>query len=84
MGKQRNALIASIKNWFSSDNNHPCDDGRFFEIVWQSLDDKIGLSDFEEAIGEQCENEEIAKIYRKYELLRDFLLYLMNNHNLSR
>ena len=41
-----------IKNWFLLNNNHPCDDNRFYDIVISSVDGKVESGVFENSIKE--------------------------------
>ncbi|MBQ6037561.1 MAG: hypothetical protein IJL37_02690 [Bacteroidaceae bacterium] len=67
-----------IKNWFRLNNNHPEDDNRFYEIVIQSIDNKIGKDVFEAALREvspEVADDEISAVYCRYEDIRCFLVY---------
>lgn len=72
-----------IASWFRINNNHPLDDNRFYDIVIDSIDNKIELSTFENGIrdvNEEIEENEINDIYMRYELLHSFILYYMRKH----
>lgn len=70
-----------IKNWYRINNNHPCDNERFYKIVIESIDSKIDEETFQEALHEVDEhiaNDTVSEIYIKYELLRSFIIYYNN------
>lgn len=72
-----------ISRWFRNYNHHPLDDNLFYEIVIDSIDNKIELSIFENALREvnkEIEDDVINDIYIRYELLHSFFLYYMRNH----
>lgn len=70
-----------ISTWYTLNNEHPCDNNRFFDIVIESMNNKLDFLVFQNALKE-CNNDisddEIATIYRKYELLHSFLRYYNN------
>ncbi len=71
-----------IVSWYIQDNGHPIDDYRFYDIVISSLGNKLEQSTFDNALRDANENildEEIDRVYIRYETLYDFLLYY-NNH----
>lgn len=61
-----------IENWFKNNNGHPFDDERFYKIVIDSVSDKISEDVFIEVMGE----EKAIEYYKRYEELRNFLLYV--------
>ena len=72
-----------ITRWFRNNNNHPLDYNSFYDIVIDSIDNKIEQSTFENAIrdvNEEIEEDEINDIYMRYELLHSFILYYRRNH----
>ena len=61
-------------------NNHSLDDERFFDIVIDSITDKISIEIFREAIMEvnpTITEDEFFSIYCRYEELRTFLTYYL-------
>ena len=69
-----------IKNWYGMNNNHSLDDERFFDIVIDSITDKISIEIFREAIMEvnpKITEDEFISIYCRYEELRTFLTYYL-------
>ena len=71
-----------IVAWYNYNNGHPLDDNRFYDIVISSLGNKLEQSTFENALhdaNEDIHDEEIERVYMRYETLYDFLLYY-NNH----
>lgn len=72
-----------ITRWFRNNNNHPLDEDSFFDIVIDSIHNKIEQPTFENALRDVDENiaeDDINKIYMRYELLYSFFLYYMRNH----
>ena len=72
-----------ITKWFKNNNNHPLDDNGFYEIVIDSIENKIEQSTFENAIrdvNEDIAEDDINDIYMRYELLHSFILYYRRNH----
>lgn len=72
-----------IKNWCRHNNNHECDHQLFYDIVINSLDEKIDEDTFDEALREgkpEIKEDEISKIYARYEDLRSLLSYYLS-HN---
>lgn len=72
-----------ITRWFRNNNNHPLDDMEFFNIVIDSINNRIEQTTFENALrdaNENIEEDQINDIYMRYELLHSFLLYYMRNH----
>ena len=73
-----------IRNWYIMNNGHPLDDERFFDIVIDSVTDKICIEVFQEALTEvnpEITEEEISKRYDQYELLWTFLNYYLTRRN---
>ncbi len=62
-----------IQHWYELNNNHPCDDERFYDIVLKSKEEKISLDIFEAVIGN---NENAVNVYKRYEDLRNFLSFI--------
>ena len=72
-----------ITRWYRNNNNHPLDDNCFYDIVIDSIDNRIEQSTFENAIrdvNEDIEEDKVNDIYKRYELVHSFLLYYMRNH----
>ena len=72
-----------ITRWFRNNNNHPLDDESFFDIVIDSLNNKIEQSTFEYALRDV--NKDIAEdniniVYMRYELLYSFFLHYIRTH----
>ena len=68
-----------IKDWYSLNNNHSLDNERFFRIVVDSVDSAIERDTFERALRElnqDITDDDIDRIYFRYQDLREFLLYL--------
>ncbi len=71
-----------IVTWYTLNNDHPLDDNRFYDIVISSLGNKIEQSTFENALHDVNENildDEIDRVYMRYETLYDFLSYYSNH-----
>lgn len=64
-----------LKNWADTENGHPCDYERVYDIVIKTIDNKIGESDFKEVASE----EKFKKYYSLYEHLVDFAKYYRKN-----
>ena len=67
-----------LLNWYRVNNGNPLDDQRFYDIVIESVDNKIDQSTFEDVLREVKENisdEEIEEIVFRYEDLHCFLKY---------
>ena len=67
-----------IFNWYNINDGHPLDDRRFYDIVIESVENKIELSTFEDAlrdVNEHLSDEEIRDVYSRYEDLRCLLNY---------
>lgn len=62
-----------INKWYSTNNGHPYDDEMFYEIVVKSLNQKLSEIDFEDVIKSK---EKSTVIYKRYEDLRNCVLYL--------
>ena len=65
-----------IRSWYVMDNNHPLDNERFFDIVIDSIMDKIGVEVFREALMEvnpEITEDKILTIYNRYEMLWTFV-----------
>ena len=71
--KQENRT--QFENWASTNNGHPCDFERLYEIVVATLEDPAEQKDFEAAL-----HENALHYYEIYEHLREFLLYLQRNN----
>lgn len=72
-----------ITRWFRNNNNHPLDNNSFYDIVIDSIENKIEQSTFENAIrdvNEDIAEDDINDIYMRYELLHSFILYYRRNH----
>lgn len=68
-----------IIDWYRLNNNHPADNERFFRIVLDSVDAAIDRDTFERAlrgVNQDITDEDIDRIFFKYQNLREFLLYL--------
>ena len=68
-----------IYNWYRTNNNHACDNSRFFDIVIASENAVIDRACFERAlrrVDESVSDDTIDDVYRKYQDLREFLLYV--------
>ena len=73
-----------IRSWYVMDNNHPLDNERFFDIVIDSIMDKIGVEVFREALMEvnpEITEDKILTIYNRYEMLWTFLKYYITRRN---
>lgn len=80
--KQR-IMRERITRWFRNNNNHPLDDNSFYDIVIDSIENKIEQSTFENAIrdvNEDIAEDDINDIYMRYELLHSFISYYRRNH----
>lgn len=74
-------ILEQIKSWSTINNNHPCDDNRFFDIVIASVDQKVTQSEFESALEGQVKESYASDYYSKYEMLINFMMYLRNNRD---
>lgn len=76
----------SIGHWLKNDNGHPKDNKRFFEIVANSFPKKLDQQLFVDvyvAIKGEENPDKTVDIYRRYEELYDFMLYLKEINYLS-
>lgn len=72
-----------IRGWFNINNGHPNDDERFYEIVKNSIEYKVEIEVFTEVLREirqEITDDEIARIYCRYEDLRNCLIYYIRNN----
>lgn len=73
-----------IKSWYVMDNNHPLDNERFFDIVIDSMTEKISIEVFREALTEvnsDITEDEIFTVYNRYERLWTFLNYYLTHRD---
>lgn len=64
-----------LKNWANTENGHPCDYERLYDIVIKTIDNKIGELDFEEVVSKEISEQ----YYSLYENLIDFAQYYRKN-----
>lgn len=60
-----------LKDWAQTNNNHPIDKNRFYEIVFLTLEEKIEEIDYYDIVPKDS-----TWTYSKYEDLRDFGRYI--------
>ncbi len=67
----KNEIKEKLQSWFLTNNNHPKDNERLYEIVKLTMNEKISVDDFYKVVKRKPKTS-----YRRYEDLHNFAKYL--------
>ncbi|MBR5253985.1 MAG: hypothetical protein IKV46_02970 [Bacteroidales bacterium] len=67
----------SLKQFVEINNGHPCDDVRFYEIVFETIENQLEELDFREVMTD----EEFERYFPRYEDLISFAKYMQKRNN---